>query len=153
MNMIIERAHVWVASLDDQPGGLAEVLQPLKGAGADLDFIIARRTAEQPGKGVVFVTPLRSDREIAAAADLGFNLANSIHSVRVQGQNRAGLAADLVQTLATAGLGVRGLSAAELGTRFVMYVGFDSEADADQALRVLQHEWGSFTPAWEESAA
>jgi len=153
MNMIIERAHVWVASLDDQPGGLAEVLQPLKGAGADLDFIIARRTAEQPGKGVVFVTPLRSDREIAAAADLGFNLANSIHSVRVQGQNRAGLAADLVQTLATAGLGVRGLSAAELGTRFVMYIGFDSEADADQALRVLQHQWGSFTPEWEESAA
>jgi hypothetical protein len=153
MNMIIERAHVWVASLDDQPGGLAEVLQPLKGAGADLDFIIARRTAEQPGKGVVFVTPLRSDREIAAAADLGFNLANSIHSVRVQGQNRAGLAADLVQTLATAGLGVRGLSAAELGTRFVMYIGFDSEADADQALRVLQHQWGSFTPELEESAA
>lgn len=137
MNVIIERAYVWAATLEDQPGGLAAILQPLKDAGADLDFVIARRTPEQPGKGVVFVTPLRGNREIAAAAEAGFNLSSSIHSVRVQGANEPGLVARLAQTLAEARINLRGVSAAELGTRFVMYIGFDSEADADRAVAVL----------------
>jgi len=152
MNLIIERAHVWAASLDDQPNGLAQVLEILKAAGADLDFIIARRTAEQPGKGVVFITPLRGDKEIAAASELGFGLANSIHSVRIQGQNQPGLAADITQTLASANINLRGLSAAELVTRFVMYIGFDSEADADKAVGVLQSRWRPFELDWALSA-
>src|SRR5271157_2929746 len=43
-----------------------------------LQFIIARRA--EPGKGVVFVTPLRGDREIAAATQVGFNVAQTLHS-------------------------------------------------------------------------
>jgi len=138
MNLIIERADVWASSLDDQPGGLAQVLKPLKDSGADLDFIIARRSPEEPGKGVVFVTPLRGDKEVAAAAEAGFNVANSIHSVRVQGHNEPGLAADLAQCLAEANINMRGFSAAELGTRFVLYIGLDSEADADRTVKTLQ---------------
>ena len=153
MNLIIERTHVWAASLDDQPRGLAQVLGNLKAAGADLDFIIARRTAEAPGKGVVFVTPLRGDKEIAAAADMGFSLANSIHSVRVQGQNQPGLAADITEILAAANINLRGLSVAELVTRFVMYIGFDCEADADKAVGVLQQHWQPFDLAWAQCAA
>lgn len=139
MNLIIERANVWASSLDDRPGGLAQVLKPLKDAGADLDFIVARRSSSEPGKGVVFVTPLRGDKEVAAAADVGFNIANSIHSVRIQGPNEPGLAADLAQRLADANINMRGFSAAELGTRFVLYIGLDTEADADKVVETLQH--------------
>ncbi len=69
MDLIVKRVEVWAASIKDQVGGLARKLKGLKEAGADLDFVIARRTPEDPGKGVVFVTPLRGDREIAAAAN------------------------------------------------------------------------------------
>ena len=62
----VEHADVWAATIDDKSGALALVLAELREAGADLQFIIARRA--EPGKGVVFVTPLQGDREIAAAA-------------------------------------------------------------------------------------
>ena len=76
----VEHVDVWAATIEDRPGDLAHVLAELREAGADLQFMIARRT--EPGKGVVFVTPLRGDREIAAAAQVGFNVAQTLHSVR-----------------------------------------------------------------------
>ncbi len=137
MNLIVERADVWAAPLQDHPGGLADVLETLKDAGADLDFIVARRDSKEPGKGVAFVTPLRGDAEVAAAAEVGFNVANSIHSVRIEGANERGLAAELVRRLADEGINLRSLSAAELGARFVMYIGFDTEQDAKKAVALL----------------
>ncbi|MCU0772258.1 MAG: amino acid-binding protein [Verrucomicrobia bacterium] len=153
MNLIIERAYVWVAEIEDHPGGMLQVLKPLKDAGADLDLIITRRAVESPGKALVFVTPLRGERQVAAAAAAGFNVADAIPSLRVQGQNRPGLAADLAATLAEARLNLRGFSAAELGTRFVMYIGLDSEAEAIRAASLLQQQWGSTEAEWHMDAA
>jgi hypothetical protein len=68
MDLLVERVDVWAATIQDRPGGLAEVLATLREAGADLQFIIARRTPGEPGKGIVFVTPLQSAREIRAFA-------------------------------------------------------------------------------------
>lgn len=129
---------VWAASIKDQPGGLSQILEALQAEGADLDFILARRAPDQPGTGVVFVTPLRGDKEIAAATELGFNVTHSVHSVRVEGANQPGLAARVTRLLGDAGINVRGLSAAVLGARFILYLGLDTEADADKALGVLQ---------------
>ena len=81
--MDVERVDVWAATIEDSPGGLAQSLATLRDAGADLQFIIARRA--EPGKGVVFVTPLRGDREIAAAAQVGFNITHTLHSVQSHG--------------------------------------------------------------------
>ena len=84
MDMTVEHVDVWAASIQDEPGGLAARLAPLSQAGADLDFVIARRSPERPGTGVVFVTPLRGDREVRAASQAGFNVSESLHSVRVE---------------------------------------------------------------------
>lgn len=138
MDQIVERVDVWAASVKDEPGGLAHILAGLREAGADLDFIIARRAPEKPGTGVVFVTPLRADREIAAAADLGFNVTTSIHSVRVEGENKPGVAAGLAEKLAEAGINLRGLSASVSGARFVIFIGLDTAEDALNAVNILQ---------------
>ncbi len=138
MDLIVERVNVWAASIRDEVGGLSHLLTGLRAAGADLDFIIARRATEKPGTGVVFVTPLRGDREIAAAADLGFNVTNSVHAVRVEGDNRPGVAAEVTEKLAAAGVDLRGFSAAVIGARFIFYVGLDSVEDAAKAVNTLQ---------------
>ncbi|HUS47803.1 MAG TPA: ACT domain-containing protein [Phycisphaerae bacterium] len=138
MDLIVERVDVWAASIKDQPGGLAQMLTALREAGADLDFILARRAAEKPGTGVVFVTPLRGDAEIAAATDLGFNVTSSVHSVRVEGPNEPGVAARLTEKLAAAGVNLRGFSAAVIGARFILYIGLDAAAEADKAVSILQ---------------
>ena len=59
MDLLVERVDVWAATIQDRPGGLARVLATLREAGADLQFIVARRAPEKPGTGVVFVTPFR----------------------------------------------------------------------------------------------
>ena len=97
MDLLVERVDVWAATIEDRPGGLAQALATLRDVGADLQFIIARRA--ESGKGVLFVTPLQGDREIAAAAQVGFNVANTLHSVRVMGRDRPGIAADLTRSL------------------------------------------------------
>lgn len=139
-NIIAERVEVWAASMKDEPGGLAKVLSGLRDAGADLELIIARRAPEEPGTGVVFVAPLRGDDEISTAAMLGFNVTSSVQSVRVQGDNEPGVAAVLTEKLAAAGINLRGLTAAVMGTKFIMYIGLDSTADAAKVIEVLQRE-------------
>jgi len=138
MELIVERVDVWAASISDESGSLAQLLTGLREAGADLDFIIARRAPEKAGTGVVFVSPLRGDREIAAATELGFNVTRSLHSVRIQGENKPGITAELTGKLAAEGLNLRGLSAAVIGARFILYIGLDSSEDAAKAVEILQ---------------
>jgi hypothetical protein len=140
MDVIAKRVEVWAASIKDKPGRLARVLMGLKEAGADLNFIVARRAPEKPGTGVVFLTPLRGDREVEAASHLGFNVSRSIHSVRIDGENRPGIVADLTEKVGAAGINLRGLSAAVLGARFILYVGLDGKEDAKKTVEILQQE-------------
>src|SRR4029450_189287 len=104
MDIIVERVDVWAANIEDKPGGLAGVLATLRDVEADLQFIIARRAPQEPGRGVVFVAPLQGDREISAAAEAGFNITQTLHSVRVVGRDRPGAAAELTQKLADGGI-------------------------------------------------
>ncbi len=138
MDIVVERADVWAADIEDKPGGLAGVLGTLRDVGADLQFIIARRAPQEPGRGVVFVTPLQGDREIAAAAQVGFNVTQTLHSVRVMGRDRPGAAAELTQRLADGGINLRGFSASVIGSQFVAYVAVDSLDEANRAIGILK---------------
>lgn len=137
MDLLVERVDVWAATIEDRPGGLSEVLATLRDAGANLQFVIARRS-DVPGMGVVFVTPLQGDREIRAAAQVGFNVTQSLHSIRVMGRDQPGTGAELTRKLADGGINLRGLSASAIGPQFVAYVAFDSLDDANKAMSILQ---------------
>ena len=54
MDLIVERVDVWAASITDEPGSLAHLLTGLRQAGADLDFVIARRAPEKPHREPLF---------------------------------------------------------------------------------------------------
>ncbi|MCA8272434.1 amino acid-binding protein [Burkholderia sp. AU30280] len=138
MELSVERVDVWAANIDDKPGGLATVLGALRTAGADLQFIVARRTSETPGKGVVFVAPLQGDAVIRAATQVGFSVTPSVHSVRVMGLDQMGIIGQLTQMLADGAINLRGVSAAVLGSQFIAYFAVDSVDDADKAIDILQ---------------
>jgi predicted amino acid-binding ACT domain protein len=87
---------------------------------------------------VVFVTPLRGDREIEAATEEGFNVSSHLHSVRVEGRNEPGLAAQVTRKIGQAGLNLRGLSGAVIGTQFVLHLAFDTAEAAQKAIAVLR---------------
>jgi hypothetical protein len=138
MELYLEHVDVWAATIPDKPGGLAGVLTTLAEAGADLQSVIARRGPEGSGSGVVFVTPLKADREIDAAALAGFNIAQTLHSVRIVGPDRPGMAAKVLQKLADNGLNLRGFSAASLDKQFIAHVAVDSLEDANKAIAILE---------------
>ena len=138
MALNVTRADVWAASIEDRPGGLAEKLAALAEAGAQLEFVIARRASERPGTGVVFLTPLKGSAQIGAAKKAGFEKTKSLHSLRVEGPDQPGLGAKMTQVLAQAGINLRGLSAAAIGPRCVVHLALDSTADATKAARLLK---------------
>ena len=142
MDLLINCVDVWAASTADKPGGVSGILKGLYEAGADLDFVIARRAPDKPGKGVVFLTPIQGDREVKAASTLGFNLTSRVNSVRVEGDNVPGAAARLAELIADAGINIRGFSAAVIGPRYIAYIGFDSSSDAENAARIIQETEG-----------
>jgi hypothetical protein len=134
----IRKVDVWAAEIDDRPGGLAEKLEALAKAGASLEFIISRRAPDKPGKGVVFLTPVRGAKQTRAAIDAGLGTTDSLHSVRVEGPDRPGLGTKMTRPLADAGINLRGLSAAALGRKSVAYFAFDSADDAANAIKLLR---------------
>lgn len=138
MDLLVEHVDVWATTIPDKPGGLAGVLATLREVGANLQSVIARRAPEAPGKGVVFVTPLQGDREIAAAAEVGFNVTQTLHSVRVMGPDRPGIAAELTEKLAAAGINLRGFSVSMIGTQFIAYAAVDSMEDAKKTIEILK---------------
>jgi hypothetical protein len=137
MGLFVEAVDVWAAPISDRPGSLAEALKALRDAGADLQCIIARRAPDQPGKGVVFVTPLQGDQEIAAAAQVGFSASHTVHSVRVMGRDRPGIAATVTQKISEASINLRGFSSVVVGTQFIAYLAVDSREDADRVIKAL----------------
>ena len=136
--MKIAKVDVWAATIKDRPSGLADKLVPLSKAGANLAFVIARRQADKPGKGVVFVTPVKGGKQIAAAKKAGFKRSRSLRSLVIRGPDRRGLGSKMAAALGRAGINLRGLSAAVLGKEFVAYFAFDKLSDSAKAARVLK---------------
>jgi len=138
MELLVERVDVWAATIEDKVGGLAAALGTLRDAGADLQFVLARRAPEAPGKGMVFVAPLQNDKEVRAASTIGFNIDQRLHSIRIMGGDRPGLAADLSRRFAEGGVNLRGFVASVIGTQFVAYVAVDSLSDAERLIQIAK---------------
>lgn len=133
----VSKVEVWAATIEDRAGGAADRLDALAGAGASLEMVLARRT-DQPGQGVMFVTPVKGAKAMRAAQDAGFGKPGNIWSVRIEGRDRPGLGARITRALGEAGISFRGISAAALGGRFVSYLACDSAEDADKAVGALK---------------
>jgi len=138
MAVEITKVDVWVAQMADRPGALAKKLETVADAGANLEFMIARRAPDKPGRGVVFMAPLRGARQVAAARRAGLKRAKTMHSLRLVSPDRPGIGANITRALGEAGINMRGVSAAALGRRSVTYFAFDTDADAKQAARILK---------------
>jgi len=137
MALKVTKAEVWVATIEDRAGGAADKLEALSRAGANLEMLLARRT-EQPGQGVMFVTPVKGAKAVKAAQEAGFGKPQNIHSVRVEGGDKAGLGAKIARALGDGGVSFRGISAVAIGSKFISYIACDSAEDAARAVGLLK---------------
>ena len=138
MALKVSKADVWAVTIDDRPGGAAEKLEALSQAGANLEMLLARRTAEQPGKGVMFVTPLKGRKAVQAAEQAGMGKPESIHSVRIEGGDKPGLGSKIARALSDAAINFRGMSAVAVGKKFVSFLALDNAEYQAKAISVLK---------------
>ena len=138
MALEADRVDIWAGSVEDRPGGLAEKLAALAEAGAQLEYVMARRAPDKPGTGVVFLAPIKGATQAKAAKKAGLHKTRSLFAVRVQGRDKPGLGATITGALADRGINLRGLSASVIGSRFVLWLALDKAADATQTVRVLR---------------
>ena len=128
--MRIEKFSIWTAEVEDRAGGTTGLFKALAGAGTDVTFALARRQPDKPGKGILFVSP--------GSAQAGFTKRNDVVGVRVEGENKAGVGAQLTQALAAAGLNLRAISSHVVGKTFSVVFAFDNESDADKGVEALK---------------
>ena len=138
MKLKITRSEMWKATIDDRPGGAAAVLDPVARAGANLEFAFARRAPEMPGKGLLFVLPVKGKKVIAAAQAAGLATAPDMHMLRIEGGDKPGTTAAIARALAGAGINFRAFSATAVGRSFKGFLALDSAEDAARATGVLK---------------
>jgi hypothetical protein len=129
--------QVWIGKVEDRIGSVAEVLESLAAANLDLEFVLVRRTAEEPGKGLIFVAPVKGAKAEAAARAVGLSPAANMAVLRVEGSNKPGAGYAIARTIADAGISFRGLSATVIGKGYVCHLAFDSPSDASRAAEAL----------------
>jgi hypothetical protein len=138
MAYAISRVEIWAGEIEDRPGALAQQLECLARAGANLEAVILRPAAPLSGTGVLFVAPLIGDEQERAARHLGLRETRSIRAVRVEGPDRPGLIAHVARLLADAGMNISGLSSGVAAGHGVHYLRFDTEDDAEQSAALLR---------------
>ena len=138
MALKVTRVDTWLSTMKDQSGALAAKLGKLADAGVNLEFIISRRTPDKPGRGVVFVTPIKGAAQIRAAKKARFRKSKRMHTVRVEGSDKPGMGAKITAAIAAEGIRLRGFSAAAIGKKFVCHVACDKRDDATKVGRILR---------------
>ncbi len=136
MKLEITPVTVWSSKLQDKPGALATKLEQLTDAGANLDFLLCRRTTAHAGQ--VYVAPLKGSKQIQAAKRAGFVQDADVCVLRVEGMDKPGVGSLITQSLADAGVNIAGMSTTSAGRHFIAYVAFDCKTESGAARRVLQ---------------
>lgn len=137
MSFRLDRVHVWSCEVPDAAGGVAQKLHALAEAGANLQYVGTRRQPDKPGTGVLYIAPVTGPEQMRAAKTAGMKEVFSPIIIRVEGDNRAGLAARLTREWALADISFSGLTMSVLSEKFVAFAAFDNAADANKAATIL----------------
>jgi len=137
MSLTVKKTVLWRKEVDNQVGALAQALEPLTKAGADLQVLMAYRYPGNEAKAMIELHPVVGKKLAAAAEQAGLS-ASSIPTLLVEGDNIPGLAHKIAQTMADAGLNLTFLVAHVVGKRYAATIGFATEDDAKKATALVK---------------
>ena len=137
MPLSVKRITLWRADVQNQAGVLARVLEPLAAAGADLRVVMGYRFPTAPEHSAVELYPV-SGRRMTEAAGQGGLAASDIPCLLVEGDNRPGWGAQMARALANAGINIAFVMAQVIGRRFAAALGFENEAAAAEAMKIIK---------------
>jgi len=137
MAVTVKKVVLWRRELDNRPGALAGVLEPLARAGADLQIAMGYRLPGNESQAVVELAPVTGKKSTALAQDAGLQ-PSAIPALIATGDNRPGLGYALSRGMADARINMAFLVAQVMGRKYSAIFGFESAADADRAVAVIK---------------
>ncbi len=136
MAVAVKKATLWRKEVENRPGELARTLEPLAQAGADLRLVMGYRYLSGE-KAAVELYPISGRKLVAAAQQAGLT-ASSIPTLVVEGDNKPGLGHAIAKAVSDAGINMAFVMAQVIGRRYSAAVGFENEADAANAARLIK---------------
>jgi hypothetical protein len=137
MAVSVKGITLWRREVDNRPGALARVLEPLARAGADLKVLMAYRYPGDEATAAIELYPVSGKKATAAAQAAGL-AATSIPALLVQGDNRAGQAYAATRAIADAGINLNFFLAQVIGKKYSAVLGFETGADAQRASGLIK---------------
>ena len=134
----IKKVDLWTAHLADRPGAMATKLALLAAAGANLEYLHARRTPEIFGKGLLSVWPLKGAKQLRAAEEAGFAHSHGPIVLRLEFPDRPGFGAQVALALSDAGINVRAFTTMDILKKGLSFLTLDNQKDSEKAVRILK---------------
>jgi hypothetical protein len=133
----VKKISLWRKEDENKTGLLAQTLEPLAKAGANLGVVMGYRLPGNEAKAAIEIYPVSGKKVTGAARGTG--LADSaIPTLLVEGDNKQGLAHKIAQTLAEAGADLNFFVAVAIGRRYSAVIGFANDADAKKAATLIK---------------
>jgi hypothetical protein len=137
MAVTVKKTVFWRKEIDNRAGMLANTLEPLSEAGADLQVVMAYRYPGGTDMAAIELHPVSGRKSMAAAKTTGL-APSPIPTLLVQGDNRHGLGHALAKAIGDAGINMSFLMAQVVGRRYSAVFGFENEADAAKATALIK---------------
>jgi hypothetical protein len=137
MAVTVKRIDLWRRELDNRPGALATVLEPVVKAGTDLQVAMGYRVPGHEERAVIELAPVQGRKAAAAAEQAGLSRSD-IPTLVVEGDDRPGLGRDLAEEMGRAGINMAFLVALVVGRRYAGVFGFESDEDAKKAALIIK---------------
>ena len=137
MPVTVKSISLWRKETGNKAGLLAQTLEPLAQAGADLGVVMGYRLPGKGARAVIEIYPV-SGKKTAVAAARAALAASSTPTLLVEGDNKPGLAYKVAQALAAAGVDISFLVAQAVGKRYSAVIGFKRVADAKKAAPLIK---------------
>jgi len=142
MAVTVKKVTLWRSDVDNRPGMLAEVLEPLAAAKVDLQMVVGFRLPDNENQAVIALSPVVGKKAMAAARTGGL-AASARPALLAEGDNQPGLGYAMVKALADAGINLRFVLAQVIGRRYSALFGLESEDDARKAVTLIKRAGAS----------
>jgi hypothetical protein len=137
MPVTVKKITLWRKELHNRPGTLAEALEPLSKAGADLHVVMGYCYPGDRTKAAVELFPVTGKKATAAAQSAGL-APSGIPALHVEGDNRPGLGHTVTRALADGSVNLDFLVAQVIGRKYSAVIGFEHDADAEKAISLIK---------------
>jgi hypothetical protein len=137
MAIAVRKATLWRKEVANDPGLLADVLEPLSAAGANLRVVMGYAMPGDATRAAIEVYPITGKRLIDAAKVAGLS-ESSIACLLVEGDDRPGLGARMARAIARENVNISFVMAETIGRKFSAVFGFQNDSDAATATRAIK---------------